>query len=238
MSFRRQRAALALLTLSLGVGAIAWASFGHPSGFTRTEDRNRDGRPDVWRKYDAQGELVAAAIDTNFDGRSDVHEVYVAGALVRRELDLNFDDRVDVVEEFDPDSHEHIRSVVDVDEDGTADLLVLFQGGRPVFSRWADNGPHRGIQAVCCASVSERRDEDPLASFVDPFRTDLAVRGVSVRSAPDASAGLFTTGGLPRAAFAADCPLARAARRDPASVPVHSLIGLLSSSPRGPPLLS
>src|SRR5258706_10360534 len=42
----------------------------------RTEDQNRDGRPDVWRLYDRQGRVIERALDTNFDGRSDVQEYY------------------------------------------------------------------------------------------------------------------------------------------------------------------
>ena len=53
---------------------------------------------------------------------------------MRRDSDRDFNDRVDLVQEFDPTTHEHVRTVVDVDSDGTADLLVLFQDGRPVFS--------------------------------------------------------------------------------------------------------
>ena len=47
----------------------------------RTDDKNRDGRPDVWRVYDRQGQLATMTVDTNFDGRSDVHE-YFAGSFV------------------------------------------------------------------------------------------------------------------------------------------------------------
>ena len=100
----------------------------------RTEDQNRDGQPDVWREYDGLGRLAGVLVDTNFDGRSDVHEYYDDdGALVRRESDRDFNDRVDLVQEFDAKTRERARSVVDTDFDGTADLLVLFQGGKPVW---------------------------------------------------------------------------------------------------------
>src|SRR5215510_2619568 len=69
--------------------------------FVRTDDRNGDGRPDVWRHYDAQGRPTRVDIDKNFDGRSDVQEYYDHGVLVRRDSDLNFNDQVDLVEEFD-----------------------------------------------------------------------------------------------------------------------------------------
>src|ERR1700704_428665 len=69
-----------------------------PAGLdVRTEDHNRDGRPDVWRVYNRRGQIATVAVDTNFDGRSDVQEYYEGGALVRRESDRDFDDRVDQI---------------------------------------------------------------------------------------------------------------------------------------------
>src|SRR5215468_10462336 len=80
--------------------------------YVRATDRNGDGRPDEWRRYDQTGRLAQISVDSNFDGRSDV-------------------------EEFDPTTHQHAESVVDIDYDGRADLLVLFRDGRPVFSKRA-----------------------------------------------------------------------------------------------------
>src|ERR1700729_2648150 len=121
---------------ALVAGAAAAVSLWPPAGYIRTEDHNGDGRPDVWRAYDRNGQLFEVAVDTNFDGRSDVHEYYERGTLVRRESDRDFNDRVDLIEEFDPATREQLRSLEDVDDDGIADLLVLFQGGQPVFRKW------------------------------------------------------------------------------------------------------
>src|SRR5215468_9686103 len=101
--------------------------------YVRAEDRNGDGRPDEWRRYDGQGHLAQISVDSNFDGRSDVEEYYDSdGVLLRRESDRDFNGQIDLVEEFDPSTHERARSVVDVDYDGLADLLVFFHDGRPV----------------------------------------------------------------------------------------------------------
>src|SRR4051812_13950053 len=62
----------ALSVCALGAGAWPW----RPGGDVLTEDQNHDGRPDVWRAYDHQGRLARIALDTNFDGRSDVQEFY------------------------------------------------------------------------------------------------------------------------------------------------------------------
>src|SRR5580692_13067095 len=131
---RRVSRVLAVLlcgTVCVSTAAISpWS----PRGRVRVEDRNGDGRPDVWRTYDRQGRLTEVALDTNFDGRSDVLEYYDQGALIRRETDRNFDGRIDLIESFDRITHERVRSLTDVDYDGRADLLVLFSHGRTVYS--------------------------------------------------------------------------------------------------------
>src|SRR5262245_30827386 len=133
----RRRHALATFLL---VAAIAAATRQRVFSVD-TEDRNGDGRPDVWRTYDEQGRLAAIEIDTNFDGRSDVEERYDDGALVERDVDRDFDRHIDVKQTFDPAAHSLIRTVIDSDGDGLSDLLVLFQNGRPVYSEWVESEP-------------------------------------------------------------------------------------------------
>ena len=130
-----------------------WSRAGH----VRTADQNGDGRLDIWRTYDRHGRLTQVAIDTNFDGRADVQEYYERGALVRRESDRDFNDRIDLVQEFDPTTRERARSVIDVDFDGSADLLVLFQSGQPVFSKWA----HLATRAPLGSDSAMRHSASP-----------------------------------------------------------------------------
>src|SRR5262249_4650002 len=106
-----------------------------PARRVRTADNNGDGRPDVWRLYDGKGQLTEVDVDSNFDGHTDIQEYYEQGVLVRRESDRNFNGQSDLVEEFDAKTHHLTRSVIDLDYDGTADLLVLFPDGHPAFSR-------------------------------------------------------------------------------------------------------
>lgn len=163
------RACTRLVSLSLTLACvIAVAVSVWPSGIGRmqTEDTNHDGRPDIWRYYDARGELTHVAIDSNFDGHPDREERYLQGSLSRRETDRNFDERVDLVEEFDPSTHAHLKSIVDVDFDGRADLLVLFQDGRPVHSQWATSVTDlaRGD-----AGAGTSPSDDGLVALFDPF---------------------------------------------------------------------
>src|SRR5262249_7786775 len=96
-------------------------SLARPTGRVATQDRNGDGQPDIWQRYDDHGQLSEVDVDSNFDGKADVEEFYARGALVRRESDRNFNGRIDLVEEFDATTEERTRSLVDIDDDGIAD---------------------------------------------------------------------------------------------------------------------
>ena len=185
----------------------------------------------VWCRYDAHGELVERILDTNGDGRPDVVEYYGHGALLRRDSDRNFNGVTDLVEDFDADTQQPVRSIVDQDYDGKADLLVLFRNGEPV--------------------VTERASAEPAGA-----RDDATVPGstawglVSFRNPFDASPALDSPAQLARrepwmAGGTADAMLA-----SPAGVAGTLTIGpsvqrshrteftadLSVRSPRGPPL--
>ena len=221
---------------ALACAAAATMSLWAPGADVRTEDQNRDGRPDVWHVYDRQGHLAKVAVDTNFDGRSDVQEYYEGGALVRRESDRDFNDRVDLIQEFDPTTREPIRSVVDVDFDGTADLLVLFQGGQPVFSKWAHRVAPVAVSADAAlhAEASPRTADEQLAPLEDPFRSDLAVRAARGAAGSGDWVGLSTSGGLPSCTDLA-CSLASLSDVSDSSVSNLSSAIVVPYSPRGPP---
>lgn len=205
-------------------------------GSVRTEDRNGDGRPDVWRIYDRQGRLAEIAVDTNFDGRSDVCEYYDQGVLVRRETDRNFDGRVDLIESFDRTTHERVRAVADVDYDGRADLLVLYHDGQVVYSKWASS--------IAPATAARHADWDlghstlraaDLAALDDPFRADLVVQAVNPDRGPEDCGAVPVSGGMP--ALRANLVASPA----PSSLVSTSDLALRRSaaagpcSPRGPP---
>ena len=175
MNAARRTLAYACLLICAGITAPLCLG----TGYVRTEDRNGDGRPDVWRVYGSDGRLREVGIDTNFDGRSDVREYYDSGALIRRESDRNFNDQVDLVEDFDPITHDHIRSVIDLDFDGTADRLELFAGGLSVFSKQVDSSSPafaRTGDRRALPRVTVRTGDDPLVSLFDPFSGDTALR--------------------------------------------------------------
>jgi hypothetical protein len=226
--FLHVAAVLSVVACAAMTGVSAWSV----AGRLLTFDRNGDGRPDVWRWYDAHGECAQVAVDTNFDGRPDVQEYYRGGKLVRRELDRNFDSRIDLVEEFTGATEEHFRTVVDTDHDGTADLLVLFEQGKPVLTKRLA-ATTQGIPTVLPSSVTEPSNQVALIPLADPFRVDTAMRALELPRATMSIA--LAASGMPyeRANFARpssseriDAPLTKA------------LIGnrALTPEPRGPPL--
>lgn len=226
--------ALSLCVMACAAAAVSLWPLGRD---IRTDDKNRDGRPDVWRVYDCQGQLATMAVDTNFDGRSDVHEYYERGALVRRESDRDFNDRVDLVQEFDAATRQTVRSLSDVDFDGVADLLVLFQGGQPVYSEWA----HGRTVALTGSSaqpsdVAQAGEDRQLLPLEDPFRADLAIRTIRLGFGSGDYVGVATSGGLPECRRIAASPpasssdLANASRSTPSSASVYHC------STRGPPV--
>jgi hypothetical protein len=243
----RRGAVVCLLWVGAAVAAV---SLWPPAGRVRVEDRNGDGRPDVWRQYDQWGTLTEVAIDSNFDGRSDVFEYYDQGSLVRRESDRNFNGQIDIVEEFEATTHENFRSVIDVDYDGTADLLVFFHGGRLVVSQWAHpvaadltgpgEAPARGAPAAeapahGAQAVSWSGGDGQLAPMTDPFRRDPAVRGTHSALGSEVCVGLSTSGGLPSSSIDAAVLMTSSALVAPGDQS-RSLTAVLPRSPRGPPL--
>lgn len=161
----------------------------------RTADQNGDGRPDVWRHFDAHGQITQVDVDSNFDGKPDIEEYYQRGTLVRRESDRNFNGQADLIEEFDAATHGQTRSVIDVNFDGTADLLVLFRDGHPVFVK----RPERA--AATPDRVERSVDSGAFVPLFDPFESETAVRAGNVVAAGDACVGLSTCGGLPAPRF-------------------------------------
>jgi hypothetical protein len=223
-----KRSVRALVAVVCMAGAVAaTASAWLATGSVRTEDRNRDGRPDLWRFYDARGELTRVATDTNFDGRSDQEDYYQHGVLIRRERDRNLDARVDLVETFDPATHEQIRSVVDVDFNGTADLLVLFRGGQPVFSEWLprEAGP---------VALASREPSAPLAPLVDASRHQVALQAVAPDTSTGGTVAVLSQLGLPEHGFST-ITIITGSRASPARVPVRPSLARSCHSPRGPP---
>jgi hypothetical protein len=224
-----KRTAAVLGVLACVMVTAVW--FMQPVRFVRTQDRNHDGRPDVWRYFDARGRLVEVVTDTNFDGRPDQEDDYRNNALILRETDRNFDDQIDEVEEFDAETSQPIRSIVDVDFDGTADLLTLFQDGQPVFSKWnATSVARPSFAAPVAVGLAEQ-----LRPLVDPFAYETTLRASSSRNEGTPTILLLPTVARPADTLNAVDELTPS--RLPASRATHPQTDRISfRTPRGPPL--
>ena len=203
-------------------------------------DQNGDGRPDLWHRYDAHGHLTEIDRDTNFDGTPDIQEYFLRGVLVRRESDRNFNGQTDLVEEFDLGTQAQTRSVVDIDYDGTADLLVLFRDGRPVFSKriceLTKRADNKTAEPKHHPSAYRSRDGVQLTALIDPSESDLSVRGGRIASSNDDVIGLSTSGGLPRARFKLVARLRPSGTVAGSEADFDALTVRLPYAPRAPPV--
>jgi hypothetical protein len=191
---RRATRSLAVVVCALVCSMTALLA-GRPLGAVRTEDRNRDGRPDVWRSFDHHGRIARISVDTNFDGRSDVEEFYEDGALVRRQTDRDFNDRIDLVQHFDASTRLLERSLTDVDADGVADLLVLFHEGQPVYQKYAESSATELVR-VSVQTSGDRTEDDLLLPLDDPFSGDLSLK--STQAAAAQAFAPYVPVGIPR----------------------------------------
>src|SRR5262249_17473217 len=147
-----------------------------PGATTPSHDLIRDGRTDGSRTHHRDTHRSSVAIDTNFDGRSDVEELYENGVLIRRASDRDFDDQIDLVQDFDPATQQIVRSITDVNDEGVADLLVLFQNGRPVFSKWMAAITWVARRDTAALRWAWRTSQQTPTPLVDPFSGDTAYK--------------------------------------------------------------
>jgi hypothetical protein len=234
---QRLHRSLVVSVCAIACAALTATSLWSLAGHIRTADRNGDGRVDIWHTYDRHGHPSKVVIDTNFDGRVDVHEYFERGAFVRRESDRDFNDRIDLVQEFDPTTSEHARSLIDVDFDGSADLFVLFRGGQPVLSKWAhpDTPVPLRTDSALHHSASPKTARGHLANLTNPFGGDLAVRAVRVAAGCDDWVGLSSSGGLPTSCTVVASPLAVSSNASESHSDL-SAATVRQYSPRGPPV--
>ena len=63
-------------------------------------DMDHDKKPDVWEKFDADGQIESVRRDSNADGKPDIWEQYTDGQLVAILYDDDFDNKVDRKEQL------------------------------------------------------------------------------------------------------------------------------------------
>ena len=230
MNKRHVRWLATILSLSAGTSAVI-KCFPHADSIL-TMDVNHDGEPDVWRVDDVENHLTEVFRDTNHDGQRDIREYYEHGVLVRRESDRDFNNQIDLVEDFDAATGDRSRSVVDLDSDGRADLLVLFLGADAVFVKAA---PQRAATSAVRHATNAPVHAGTLLPFDDPFDGDLALRPLHPPIRAQEFVGLSTAGGVPaEQQTSLDVPRAGLHPSD-WRVLYTSGVELQPGPPRGPP---
>jgi hypothetical protein len=138
----------------------------------------------------------------------------------RRESDTNFDGRVDTIEEF---VHGNLtRMVTDTDFDGTADLLVLYSDGIPVYSQ-------RASASQLAATLPSQEG----SSLLDPFEHETAIRQATRNLEP--LAGLPTSSKLDTLPHSRALPSFHSTRRVSSLLTPSSQVDPRQLFPRGPP---
>jgi hypothetical protein len=122
--------------------------------------------------------------------------------------------------------------VVDLDYDGTADELLLFQGTHVAFvKRASHNGLAGGAPTREAPGVSTR-----LRPLDDPFRGDLVVQPGDAPAGPSSVFDLSITGGLPTTNRTVVCILVPASKVPGGPLDLIGTTEFGAASPRGPPL--
>jgi hypothetical protein len=218
--WRDRLIALVCVALSALTGAVPFTVLA--DGLS-AKTRTRSGVE--WRRYDARAGLIERQLDTNGDGRPDVTEYYRDGALLRRDSDRDFNGVTDLVEDFDAATAQPVRSIIDEDYDGIADVLVLFRDSKAVV---VERAPASHARAV------ERRGSG-LVSLRNPFATRRAIDAPVAASHPDAWIGGPGPEGLSVPIAAVSAPATSRAAPAPVFRVDSSAVRSLRS-PRGPPL--
>src|SRR5262245_15070371 len=230
----QRRRALAIFFCALVLVPVSLAWTGLQAATTQSPDLIRDGRTGSWKAHRRAAHRSSVAIDTNADGRSDVEELYENGVLVRRETDRNFDDQIDLVQDFDPATQQIVRSITDVNDDGVADLLVLFQNGQPVFSKWMAAITRVALRDSAALRLAWRTSHLPLTPLVDPFSGDVTYKPVRVDATSDEAYWLPGPLGLPEACTKS-AALVTSSPAPATDWHVPALTLFASSDLRGPP---
>lgn len=122
------------IAIALGVLAVVMAVLIHQqseqkrgkSGEMYEEDRNGDGKGDIFWRYE-NGVLVSGTADDNFDGRIDLWSRYQGGRTISDEQDTDFDGEADSF--FSYRNGVVISSTQDRDFNGAPDAFTTYANG-------------------------------------------------------------------------------------------------------------
>ncbi|WP_163988643.1 hypothetical protein [Pyxidicoccus caerfyrddinensis] len=91
-------------------------------------DLNWDGRVDLTRYFDANGEQTRETLDLDYDGKVDATYFFEKGVNTRRERDINGDGRADSFTFYEGGTL--VRKERDTNADGKVDYWEYWEGGQ------------------------------------------------------------------------------------------------------------
>ena len=97
---------------------------------TKTEDKNNDGKPDMWMYYDDTNRPTKIESDRNYDGKVDLWIIYGNKGTRVTQIDMNFDGRPDMYSYYQ--YSQRIKLELDSDYDGKLDQVNEYRDGRVV----------------------------------------------------------------------------------------------------------
>jgi len=96
----------------------------------KKEDKNNDGKPDMWIYYDDNKRPVKIESDRNYDGKLDLWISYGKKGQRRTGIDLNFDGRPDMYSYYQ--YSQRVKLEIDFDYDGNLDQINKYMDNKIV----------------------------------------------------------------------------------------------------------
>jgi antitoxin component YwqK of YwqJK toxin-antitoxin module len=119
-------------------------------------DLNFDGRKDLFRYYNDEGEVIQEEIDLDFDGKIDVTVSFENGEIVEQQYDTDYDNIVDIWIYFE--GGVPIRAEHDSDKDGKIDTWEYYKEGHVQRVGYDTNGDGQVDHWDRISSVSEKSE--------------------------------------------------------------------------------
>jgi hypothetical protein len=135
----------------------------------KKEDKNKDGKPDVWVYYDDNKRPVKIESDRNYDGKLDLWVSYGEKGQRRTEIDLNFDGRPDMYSYYQ--DGQRVKLEIDIDYDGKLDQVNEYnKDGRLMKMQKANkNGKLETVFDMTGRYLSQQKNTQYHKTYTQPL---------------------------------------------------------------------
>jgi hypothetical protein len=135
----------------------------------KKEDKNKDGKPDMWVYYDDNKKLVKMESDRNYDGNIDFWVSYGEKGQRRTEIDLNFDAKPDMHSYYQ--DGQRVKLEVDIDYDGKLDQINDYNknGGLIKMQKADKNGRLVTVFDMTDRYLSQQKNSQNHKTYTKPL---------------------------------------------------------------------